>query len=184
VPVYYYEEAALRPERRRLEVVRKGQYEALKREVGEPRRHPDVGEPRLHPTAGATAVGARTFLIAFNANLGTSNVDIAKRIARAVRASSGGLTHVKAIGLALEERGITQVSMNIVDYEKNALYQVVELIRMEARRWGVQVLGCEVYGLVPAMALLQSAAYYLQLHDFDPRQVLELALLDRLGAES
>ncbi|MBW1776801.1 MAG: glutamate formimidoyltransferase [Deltaproteobacteria bacterium] len=183
VPVYFYETAALRPERRRLEVIRKGQFEALKIEVADPQRHPDVGEPRLHPSAGATVIGARKFLIAFNANLGTDDIEVARRIAEAVRASSGGLCHVKGIGLALEERGLVQVSMNIVDYEKNALYRVVELIRMEAKRWGVSLVETEVYGMIPAAALLDSAAYYMQLAGFDASQVVELRLLEMLGRE-
>ncbi len=180
VPVYFYEEAALRPERKRLELIRKGQYEGLKKEITKPERHPDVGEPKLHPTAGATVIGARKFLIAFNVNLNTPDVDIAKEIARAVRASSGGLSHVKGIGLALESRGITQVSMNITDYEKNALYRVVELIKFEAKRWGVSIIETEVYGMIPAAALIDSASYYMQMAGFDPAQVIELALLDRL----
>ncbi len=183
VPVYFYEEAALKPERKRLEVVRKGQYEALKTEVGRPERHPDVGEPRLHPSAGATVIGARKFLIAFNVNLNTPDKEIAQKIATAVRSSSGGLCHVKGIGLALEERGLTQVSMNIVDYEKNALYRVVEMIRMEARRWGVEIVETEVYGMTPAAALLDSLSYYMQLAGFDPSQVVELRLLEMLGEE-
>jgi len=183
IPVYFFEEAALRAERRHLEVIRKGQYEALKAEVTKPERHPDVGEPRLHPSAGATVIGARKFLIAFNVNLGTADLKVAQEIAKAVRASSGGLCHVKGIGLALKDRGITQVSMNIVDYEKNALYRVVELIRMEAKRWGVSLVETEVYGMVPAAALLDSAAYYLQIAGFDPKQVVELSLLDLLGEQ-
>jgi glutamate formiminotransferase len=183
VPVYFYEEAALKPERKRLEVVRKGQYEALKTEVGRPERHPDVGEARLHPSAGATVIGARKFLIAFNVNLNTPDKRIAQKIAAAVRSSSGGLCHVKGIGLALEERGLTQVSMNIVDYEKNALYRVVEMIRMEARRWGVEIVETEVYGMTPAAALLDSLSYYMQLAGFDPSQVVELRLLEMLGEE-
>jgi glutamate formiminotransferase len=183
IPVYFYEEAALRAERRHLEVIRKGQYEALKAEVTNPERRPDVGEPRLHPSAGATVIGARKFLIAFNVNLGTADLKVAQEITKAVRASSGGLCHVKGIGLALEDRGITQVSMNIVDYERNALYRVVELIRMEAKRWGVPLVETEVYGMVPAAALLDSAAYYLQIAGFDPKQVVELSLLDLLEEE-
>lgn len=183
VPVYFYEEAALRPDRRRLEVIRKGQYETLKKEVSDPERRPDVGEPRLHPSAGATVIGARKFLIAFNVNLDTPDKKIAQKIAAAVRASSGGFCHVKGIGLSLEERGLTQVSMNIVDYEKNALYRVVEMIRMEARRWGVHIVETEVYGMVPVAALLDSAAYYMQLTGFDSSQVVELRLLEMLGEE-
>jgi glutamate formiminotransferase len=181
VPVYFYEEAALRPERKRLEVIRKGQYEALKVEVTTPERHPDVGKPRLHPSAGATVIGARKFLIAFNVNLGTHDVDVAKAIAKAVRSSSGGLCHVKGIGLPLEERGLAQVSMNIVDYEKNALYRVLELIRLEARKWGVPVVETEVYGMIPAAALLESVSYYMQIAGFEPNQLIELRLLQMIG---
>jgi glutamate formiminotransferase len=183
VPVYFYEEAALKPERRNLEVIRKGQFEALKTEITRPERHPDVGEAKVHPKAGATVIGARKFLIAFNVNLGTSDLKVAREIAKAVRSSSGGLCHVKGIGLALEERGITQVSMNIADYEKNALYRVVEMIRMEAKRWGVPVVETEVYGMIPAAALLDSAAYYMQLAGFERKQVIELALLDMPGKD-
>jgi glutamate formiminotransferase len=181
VPVYFYEEAALRPERTHLEVVRKGQYEALKMEIAHPERHPDVGEPKLHPSAGATVIGARKFLVAFNVNLGTDDVKVAKEIAKAVRSSSGGLSHVKGIGLALESRGLVQVSMNIVDYERNALHQVLELIRMEAQKWSVMVVETEVYGMVPAAALLDSASYYMQIAGFDLNQVIELRLLQMLG---
>ena len=180
VPVYFYEEAALRPERKRLEVVRKGQYEILKTQIAKPERHPDIGEPCLHVSAGATVIGARKFLIAFNVNLGTDNLSVAEKIADAVRSSSGGFCHVKGLGLALKERGLVQVSMNIVDYEKNALYRIVELIRVEAKRWGVSIIATQVYGMVPAAALLDSTAYYLQIEDFDPNQVIELRLLDML----
>ncbi|WP_029166459.1 glutamate formimidoyltransferase [Aminiphilus circumscriptus] len=184
IPVYFYEEAALRPERKRLEVIRKGQYETLKVEVlSNPERLPDKGSAALHPTAGATVIGARTFLVAFNVNLGTTDVAIAKEIAKAVRASSGGFCHVKGIGLALEDRGLVQVSMNLVDHRKNALYRVLETIRMEARRWGVPVVETELYGMVPTEALLDSAAYYLQANGFDPRQAIELRLLEMMEEE-
>ncbi|MGI6252003.1 MAG: glutamate formimidoyltransferase [Aminivibrio sp.] len=183
VPVYYYEDSARRPERKRLEVIRKGQYETLKAESVNPDRHPDVGGPALHPTAGATVVGARQFLVAFNVNLNTADEEIAKKIGTFVRSSSGGFCHVKGMGVALAERGMTQVSMNIVDYQKNALYRVLELIRMEARRWGVEVVETEIYGMIPAQAILDSAAYYLQVKDFDPDQVLELKLLGMGGED-
>ncbi len=183
VPVYFYEEAALRPERKRLEVVRKGQFEALRTEIASPERHPDVGKPEIHPSAGATIIGARKFLVAFNVNLGTTDLRVAREIAAAIRASSGGLCHVKAIGLSLEDRDMVQVSMNIVDYEKNALYRVLELIRAEARRWGVATVETEICGMVPATALLESAAYYMQLAGFDPDRVIELRLLAMLGKE-
>ncbi|NLI34162.1 MAG: glutamate formimidoyltransferase [Deltaproteobacteria bacterium] len=183
IPVYYYEEAALKPDRRDLEVIRKGQFEGLKTEISHPERRPDVGEPRLHPTAGATVIGARKFLVAFNVNLGTRDVNVARKIAGAVRRSSGGLRDVKGIGLALEERGLVQVSLNIVDHERNPLYRVLELIRMEARRWGVPVVETEVYGMVPATAMLDSLAYYMQTAGFSPDQVLELRLLQALSEQ-
>ena len=181
VPVYFYEDAALKPERKYLEVIRKGQYEALKREVVNPERHPDVGEPSLHPSAGATVIGARKFLIAFNVNLGTDDVNVAREIAKVVRSSSGGLRHVKCIGLLLKERGLVQVSANIVDYEKNALYRVLELIRMEANRWNVSVKETEIYGMIPANAIMDSMSYYMQVSGFNPSQVIELRLLQMLG---
>lgn len=185
IPVYFYEDAAKRPERKRLEVIRKGQYEILKEEAkSNPDRRPDVGEAKLHPTAGASVVGARKFLVAFNVNLGTKDVNIAKKIASAIRSSSGGFAHVKGLGVALEDRGLTQVSMNLVDYEKNSLYRVLETVRMEARRWGVEIIETEVYGMIPIGAMLESAAYYMQIADFEPSQVLELRLLEMMGESS
>ncbi len=181
VPVYFYEEAALRPERRRLEAVRKGQYEGLKEAIGRPQRHPDVGPPELHPRAGATVIGARRFLVAYNINLDTDDLAVAKKIAAALRASSGGLCHVKGIGLSLTDRKMVQVSLNIVDHEKNPLYRVQEMVRAEARRWGVHIVESEVYGMVPAAALLSSVQYYLQIAGFDPGQVIELRLLEMMG---
>ncbi|MGM0382468.1 MAG: glutamate formimidoyltransferase [Thermodesulfobacteriota bacterium] len=184
IPVYFYEEAALRPERKHLEVIRKGQYEALKREIVNPARHPDVGEPRLHPSAGATIIGARKFLIAFNVNLGTDDVNIAREIAKRVRSSSGGLRHVKSIGLPLKERGLVQVSTNITDYEKNALYRVLEFIRMEAKRWNVPVKDTEIYGMIPAAAIMDTISYYMQTSGFDSNQVIDLRLLQMLGDDN
>ncbi|HOG13996.1 MAG TPA: glutamate formimidoyltransferase [Synergistales bacterium] len=181
VPVYFYEEAATRPERKNLENVRKGQYEGLKKAIKEPERLPDVGQARLHPTAGATVVGARKFLVAFNVNLGTTRIEVAKEIAKSIRFSGGGLAHVKAIGLALEDKGMVQVSVNIVDHEKDPLYRVLELVRMEASRWGVPVVETEIYGMVPASAIYQSAARYLQVADFEPEQIIELRLLEMAG---
>ena len=181
VPVYFYEEAALKPERKNLEAIRKGQYEVLKKEVVNPERHPDVGEPSLHPSAGATVIGARKFLIAFNVNLGTEDVNIAREIAKKVRSSSGGLRHVKCIGLPLKERGLVQVSINIVDYEKNALYRVLELIRIEAKRWNVSVKETEIYGMIPAAAIMDSMSYYMQVSGFNASQIIELRLLQMLG---
>ncbi|MFW6147344.1 MAG: glutamate formimidoyltransferase [Thermodesulfobacteriota bacterium] len=180
VPVYFYEEAALRPERRNLEVIRKGEYEGLKKEIAKPERRPDIGPPQLHASAGATVIGARRFLIAFNVNLDTDRLQVAKEIARTVRGSGGGLGYVKCIGLFLEERKLVQVSVNVVDYEKNALYRILELIRMEAKKWGVQVKETEIYGMIPAEALLHSASYYMQLAQFSSDQVIELRLLHML----
>ena len=180
IPVYLYEEAALNPERRRLEVIRKGQYEVLKDESRTlPERFPDIGGPGLHPSAGGSVIGARNFLVAYNINLGTTDLNVAKEIAKCLRASSGGLCHVKGIGLALEDRGMVQVSLNLVDHEKNSLYRVLELVRMEARRWGVTVVETEIYGMVPAAALFNAASYYLQA-PIDPEQVLELRLLKKI----
>lgn len=183
VPVYYYEDAAIRPDRTRLEVIRKGQYEGLKEEISKPERHPDLGEPKLHPTAGATVIGARKFLVAYNINLNTTDVEIAKTIGKRVRSSGGGFSAVKGMGLALEDKGMVQVSMNIVDYDKTSIYRVLEFVRMEAARWGVTINGTEVYGMIPIAAMLDSAAYYMQIDDFDPNQVLELKLLELMREE-
>jgi len=184
IPVFYYEASAVRPDRTRLEQVRKGQYEALKDLVKtDPSRAADVGDNQLHPSAGGTAIGARKFLVAFNVNLNTTNVEIAKIIAKRVRASGGGFTTVKGMGVDLPEKKLVQVSMNLVDYEKTAMYRVLEFIRMEAARWGVTVNGTEVYGMIPAGAMLDSAAYYLQVDDFHNDQVLELKLLDLMSKQ-
>ncbi len=179
VPVYLYEEAAKRPDRRRLEVIRRGQYESLKVEIAAPERHPDFGLPELHPTAGACVVGARPPLVAFNVNLATDDVEVAKRIAKAVRESSGGLVNVKAVGLAVDDGKIAQVSMNLVNTAKTPIYRAFELIGVEARRFGVAVRDAEIVGLVPAAALFDVAQFYLSLKGFDPeRQVLERRLVD------
>ena len=184
IPVFYYEASAVMPGRTRLEQVRKGQYEALKDLVKtDPTRAADVGANELHPTAGGTAIGARKFLVAFNVNLNTTNVEIAKIIAKRVRASGGGFTTVKGMGVDLPEKKLVQVSMNLVDYEKTSMYRVLEFIRMEAARWGVTVNGTEVYGMIPAGAMLDSAAYYLQVDDFHNEQVLELKLLDLMSQQ-
>jgi glutamate formiminotransferase len=181
VPVYYYEAAALRPDRIQLEKIRKGQFEALRTKITQEHRKPDVGEARLHPTAGATVIGARKFLVAFNVNLATDDLVIAKAIATALRASSGGLQHIKAIGLALSDRKMVQVSCNVVDFEKNPLYRVLEFVRTEAKRWGVTVAETEVYGMVPSAALLDSARYYLQATTLTSNQVIEHCLLEFMG---
>lgn len=178
VPVYFYEAAARRPERANLENIRQGQFEGLREEVRRnPERAPDVGEPRLHPTAGATVVGARKFLIAYNINLNTPNVDIAKKIAKAIRFSTGGLRYAKAMGVDLRERGLAQVSINMTDFEQTPLHRVFEMVKREAERYGVTIAGSEIVGLVPKHAIEMTADFYLQLEHFSPAQVLE----NRLG---
>jgi len=174
IPCYLYEAAAKRPERVQLENIRRGQFEALREEMGKnPERDPDVGEPVLHPTAGATAVGARKFLIAYNILLRTPDVEIAKQIARAVRFSSGGYRYVKAMGVELASRGMAQVSMNLTDFESTPVHQVFETVKREAERFGVAVAESEIVGLVPKKALEMAAEYYLQIGNFQPSVVLE-----------
>ena len=173
VPIYLYGEAATKPERKNLSNIRKGQYEGLKVSIQEENRHPDFGEPRLHPTAGATVVGARMPLVAFNVNLGTNKKEIADQIARSVRESNGGFKNVKGMGVVLEERGQVQVSMNLENYRTTPIYRVLEVIRREAARYGVPVVGTELIGLVPQEALIDVARWYLQLEEFDSAQVLE-----------
>ncbi|MBP7892599.1 MAG: glutamate formimidoyltransferase [Firmicutes bacterium] len=173
IPVYLYEKAATRPERRNLADVRRGEYEGLKLTIGAPERAPDFGPPSVHPTAGATVIGARMPLIAFNVNLGTSDVEIAKKIARAVRGSSGGLVYVKALGVMLEDKHVAQVSMNLVNYVKTPIHRVLEMVRREAARYGVAVVETELIGLTPLDAVLDTAAYYLQLPKLGRSQVIE-----------
>jgi glutamate formiminotransferase len=170
VPSFFYESAATRAERRDLSAVRKGQFEGLLAAVKESDRRPDVGEPELHPSAGAVAVGARDFLIAFNVNLATADVKLAERIALAVRARSGGFLGIKALGFSLPG-DLVQVSMNVVDVKAIPLYRVTELIRREAAAVGVAVAGCELVGLSPLRAVLESAAYYLHFDRVEPAQV-------------
>jgi glutamate formiminotransferase / 5-formyltetrahydrofolate cyclo-ligase len=183
VPVYLYEAAALRPERRNLEAVRKGQYEALVQEIGNPGRAPDVGPPLLHPSAGATVIGARQFLVAFNINLNSRDVGAAREIAKNIRASGGGLSHVKAVGIDLANQGMVQVSINVTDYHVNPLHEVFGLVKKEAAARGIEVAESEIYGLVPAEALVTAAAHALQLAGFEPSQVLDLRLLDLMSKE-
>jgi glutamate formiminotransferase len=178
IPVYYYEEAALKAERRNLADIRKGDYEGLKEEISLPLRLPDEGPPAMHSRAGACAVGARKPLVAFNINLATPDIKIARAIARRIRARDGGLQCVKAMGVTLRERNIVQVSMNLVDYSRSAVYTVFELVSAEARRYGVNVTGSEIIGLVPLEAILESARYYLRLEDFKASQVLETHLME------
>jgi glutamate formiminotransferase len=174
IPVYFYEAAARRPERKNLENIRRGQFEGLREEVlRDPDRSPDIGEPRLHPTAGAAVVGARTFLIAYNINLNTTDVEIAKKIAKALRFSSGGLRHVKAMGVFLAARNLAQVSINLTDFEQTPVHRVFEAVKREAERYGVTIAGSEIIGLMPRRALEAAAEYYLQIENYSPARVLE-----------
>jgi glutamate formiminotransferase len=179
VPCYLYEEAAKREDRRNLADVRRGEYEGLKVEIGKnPDKVPDYGPNKIHPTAGATAVGARFFLIAFNVNLGTTNIKIADEIAKVVRHSSGGYRYVKAKGFEIKDRGIVQVSMNLTNYQKTSIFRVFETIKNEADRYGVPVIDSEIVGLVPLEALVDTTNHYLRLEKFNADQVLEKRLLE------
>jgi glutamate formiminotransferase len=177
IPVYFYEAAATRAERTNLESVRKGRFEGLGEEVlRNPERLPDIGEPALHPSAGATAVGARKFLIAYNINLNTADVAVAKRIAKTIRASSGGLSFVKAMGVDLRSRGLAQVSINLTDFEQTPIQRVFDAVKGEAEREAVAIAGSEIVGLIPQKALESTSAAYLQLENFSATQVFEKRL--------
>jgi glutamate formiminotransferase / 5-formyltetrahydrofolate cyclo-ligase len=182
VPVYYYEDAATRPERRNLADVRRGEYEGLPQKLRAPEWAPDAGPAEFDPKAGATAVGARFPLVAFNVNLATADLAVAQRIADAVRHVRGGYRAVKAMGLALEEKHQVQVSMNLVNYEQTPIHRVVETVRFEAARHGVSVAGCELIGLAPLAAFEEAIRHYLQIHDFSVEQVIETHLLE-IGGE-
>jgi glutamate formiminotransferase len=173
IPVYLYEKAASAAYRENLATVRKGQYEGFFEKIKEEKWAPDYGLAEVNVKGGCVAIGARVPLVAFNVNLGTDNLEIADKIAKTVRNLGGGLRFVKAMGVKLEERNITQVSMNLVNYEKTAVYRAFEMVKMEAKRYGVAVLGSEVIGLLPMEALIQCAEYYLQIEDFSMDQILE-----------
>lgn len=176
VPVYLYEEASTDPARKNLEDIRRGEFEGLAAKMASPGWVPDHGPSGPHPTAGASVVGARMPLIAYNINLATDRLDVAKRIAAAIRFSSGGFRYVKALGIKLEDRGIVQVSMNLTNYEKTPIFRVFEAVKREAERYGVSIVGSEIVGLVPAAAMVGAAEFYLQLEGFKPEQVLETKL--------
>jgi glutamate formiminotransferase / 5-formyltetrahydrofolate cyclo-ligase len=178
VSVYYYEEAATRPERKLLPDVRRGEYEGLAARLATPEGLPDAGPATFNARSGASIVGARFPLIAFNINLATTDLAIAKRIAEAVRFSSGGFRYVRALGVALEDKGQVQVSTDIVQYEKTPIHLVLETVRSEAARYGVAVAGCELIGLTPLAALEDVVRHYLQLHDFSVEQIIESRLLE------
>lgn len=180
IPIFLYEESANDPSRVNLEDIRKGQFEGMPEKLLQEQWAPDFGKRRVHPTAGVTAVGARMPLVAFNVNLDTDNLEIANKIAKIVRSSSGGFKYCKGIGVKLENRNITQVSMNMVNYKGTPLYRVFETIKFEARRYGVNIIGSEIIGLTPAKALIDCAEYYLQVENFNySNQILENHLLGR-----
>jgi glutamate formiminotransferase len=176
VPVFLYEDAASDPQRRNLEDIRRGEFEGLAAKMASPGWAPDFGPAAPHPSAGAAVVGARMPLIAYNINLATDRLDVARKIAAAIRHSSGGLRYVKAMGVKLEDRNLAQVSMNLTNYEKTPVFRVFEMVKREAERYGVTILESEIVGLVPAAALMRSAEYYLQLDGFSDAQVLEKKL--------
>ena len=178
MPVFLYEESATAPHRVNLAAIRKGQFEGMAQKVKEEGWEPDFGGKTIHPTAGVVAVGARMPLVAFNINLSTSDIEVANKIAKIIRKSSGGLDCVKALGVMLEERNVAQVSINMTNFRKTPLYRVLELVKAEAARYGVHVIGTEIIGLSPMQALIDSAEYYLQIENFDfNKQVLENHIL-------
>ena len=173
LPVFLYEDAAASAARRNLEDIRRGEFEGLAKKLQSPDWKPDFGPSQPHESAGASVIGARMPLIAYNINLNTDRLEVAKKIAAAIRHSSGGLRFVKAMGVMLEDRRIVQVSMNLTNYEKTPMFRVFELVKREAERYGVSILESEIVGLVPSAALMNSAEFYLQVANFNPGQVLE-----------
>jgi glutamate formiminotransferase len=178
LPVFFYEKSASASHRENLASIRKGGFEGLEAKLLLPEWKPDYGPLHKHPTAGAVAIGARNPLIAFNVNLGTNNLAIADSIARKVRFIGGGLRYCKAMGVALEKQGIVQVSMNLTDYTQTSVYRVFELVKVEALRYGVPVIGSELIGLIPLAAIADTAAYYLRLDNFSVNQILENHLME------
>ncbi|MEG1544571.1 MAG: glutamate formimidoyltransferase [Tannerellaceae bacterium] len=178
LPVFLYEKSATAPHRENLAAIRKGEFEGMADKIRLPEWQPDFGAPRRHPTAGSVAIGARMPLVAYNINLGTDRMEVADSIARKIRFIGGGLRYCKAMGVELKDRGIVQVSINMTDFTRTALYRAFELVRIEARRYGVPVVGSEIIGLVPMEALIDTAAYYLGLEDFSMNQVLEARIME------
>ncbi|MCE8550925.1 glutamate formimidoyltransferase [Bacteroides fragilis] len=178
LPVFLYEKSATAPHRENLAAVRKGEFEGMAEKIKLPEWQPDFGPADRHPTAGTVAIGARMPLVAYNINLSTDNLEIATKIARNIRHINGGLRYVKAMGVELKERNITQVSINMTDYTRTALYRAFELVRIEARRYGVTIIGSEIVGLVPMEALIDTASYYLGLENFSMQQVLESRIME------
>ena len=173
LPVFLYEKSASAPHRENLAAVRKGEFEGMAEKIKQPEWHPDFGLAERHPTAGTVAIGARMPLVAYNINLNTPSLEIAHDIAKKIRFIGGGLRYCKAMGVELKDRVITQVSINMTDYTRTALYRAFELVRVEARRYGVSIVGSEIIGLVPMEALIDTASYYLGLENFSMEQVLE-----------
>ena len=178
LPVFLYEKSATAPHRENLAAVRKGEFEGMAEKIKLPEWQPDFGPADRHPTAGTVAIGARMPLVAYNINLSTDNLEIATKIARNILHINGGLGYVKAMGVELKERNITQVSINMTDYTRTALYRAFELVRIEARRYGVTIIGSEIVGLVPMEALIDTASYYLGLENFSMQQVLESRMME------
>lgn len=178
LPVFLYEKSATAPHRENLAAVRKGEFEGMAGKIKLPEWQPDFGPADRHPTAGTVAIGARMPLVAYNINLSTDNLEIATKIARNIRHINGGLRYVKAMGVELKERNITQVSINMTDYTRTALYRAFELVRIEARRYGVTIIGSEIVGLVLMEALIDTASYYLGLENFSMQQVLESRIME------
>lgn len=177
IPSFLYEDSATAPHRQNLATLRKGEFEGMAEKVKTEDFRPDFGDS-IHESFGIVAIGARPFLVAFNVNLNTDDLEVANKIAKAVRHLSGGLRYVKGMGVKLEERGIVQVSMNCTDYTKTPLYRVFELVKLEASRYGVNVVGSEIIGLVPMAALIDTASWYLRTEDFQMDQVLERRLME------
>ena len=178
VPVFLYEKSATAPHRENLAAVRKGEFEGMAEKIKLAEWQPDFGPAERHPTAGTVAVGARMPLVAYNVNLGTADLNIASDIARKIRFIGGGLRYCKAMGVELKERGIVQVSINMTDYTRTALYRAFELVKIEARRYGVAVVGSEIIGFVPMEALIDTASFYLGLENFSMNQVLEARIME------
>lgn len=178
IPVYLYEKSASSPDRENLANIRKGEFEGFFEKIKDPKWKPDFGPEQVHPSAGVVAVGAREYLIAFNVNLGTNDIKIADKIAKAVRHISGGFRYVKAIGIELKEKGIVQVSMNLTNYKKSPIFRVFETIKREAQRYGVPVLNSEIIGMIPLKAAIETMKWYLQLDDFGEERVIENKILN------
>ncbi|MCD6450326.1 MAG: glutamate formimidoyltransferase [Thermotogaceae bacterium] len=183
IPVYLYEKSATKPDRENLANIRKGEFEGFFEKIKDPEWKPDFGPEEVHPTAGVVAVGAREYLIAYNVNLATDNLSIAKKIAKAVRHISGGFRYVKAIGLELKEKGMVQVSMNLTNYKKSPIFRVFETIKREATRYGVNVVESEIIGMVPFQAVIDTFMWYLQVNEFDISRVIEYKILDIFSKE-